>query len=234
MKEKMKYWQTFSVVRTGERHEKKGMLCQDRVCFKQSSSCQVIALADGIGNCNLNVIGTERMLVSLCNFFLEEFDEIMDGSDEEVRYASLFEIKDTIGQVAEELDMPAETFASTILAVCINLEKNIYCSIHLGDGAILCKKSGRYQVLSYPENGMMGNQTFLTTSSNILQEIRVFRGDLDKMEGFALVSDGVYKNENDFRKLGTIIADASRRGMMPESGMDDQGIIGLVRTAGKG
>lgn len=233
MEKKMEYWQIFSAVRTGEGHEAKGMLCQDRVCFKQKDGLQIIALADGIGNCDLNVIGTERVLDSLCSFFLKDYDEIMSCSEEEIRYASLFEVRDVIGSAAEEYSVSADTFSSTILVVCINLNDQSYCSIHLGDGAVLYRKEGEYQVLSYPANGIGKNQTYLTTSSNILQEIRVFRGSLERIEGFVLISDGVYGEADDSGKLGFRVEDIFQKGMVSRAAKDDQGIIGFVRRAGK-
>ena len=75
------------------------------------------------------------------------------------------------------------------LFVCLKNDKIIVA--HLGDGIILYNKSDEIKVLSEPENGEFINQTYFVTSSHYNHHLRLYKGSIDDISGFYLMTDGV-------------------------------------------
>ncbi|MFQ9514721.1 MAG: protein phosphatase 2C domain-containing protein [Eubacterium sp.] len=184
-------WNCYMKKKTGKRHQIRKMLCQDRVAYKQSGNRQSIALVDGVGDNDINILAGEKIADAINDFLLNEFDEIMKEKEENVTYTLLIKMQRIIEKLMSEYNFPKEQFSSTILGVCIDLEKELYCAVHLGDGIILFRNK-EIKILSYPTNGLFSNQTVLSTSETAINNIKLYRGELENTREIILISDGVY------------------------------------------
>ncbi len=181
----------------GKRHEFQNLLCQDRVCHKERGEVKIIALADGTSPNDICIVGVEKVLDAVCDKIIEQYDEIEEYIKENqkatVQGMLTQKIKMEIEKLAIRYQVSERMFSSTILLVCLNTKRNSFFSLHLGDGIIICRKNGSYQVLSSPENGIQKNQTYLTTSSNAREHLRISSHSLDGISEFVLASDGMYE-----------------------------------------
>lgn len=222
---KGKQWNVYSASLLGSKHEEKELLCQDRVCYRSSNSRQVIALADGISQQDLNIIGVEKILGRLCDKFANGIIDIINGTIEEIKCDVIISVQREIEKLAKQYGVEKSVFASTLLVACIDFTKNIYCTAHLGDGIILYKSSLEYEILSYPENGLNRNQTYLTSSSNAYRYLKVMKGELEEISEIALLSDGIYEFPLSIEMMTKALGQVRKSSYNLNKKVDDQGII---------
>jgi hypothetical protein len=70
------------------------------------------------------------------------------------------------------------------------VKDNKYIAGHIGDGILACLKNGELVILSPPDNGEFINETFFITSDSYKDRFRLFKGKLNDIEGFAMMTDG--------------------------------------------
>lgn len=190
-------WRTKYASKRGIRHQVQNLLCQDRVCYKEEDELQIIALADGTSNNDLCIVGVEKVLNVICDKIIDQYETIETkmqlGQEEEVKCFLTQKIQNEIEKLAIRYQVSERMFSSTMLVVCVNRKKNSFFSLHLGDGIIIYRKNGNYQILSEPENGSLKNQTYLTTSSSAKEHLRICFQHLEDVTEFLLVSDGTYE-----------------------------------------
>ncbi len=244
------HWKVKYASKRGLRHEFQKLLCQDRVCYKERGELQIIALADGTSASDLCVIGVEKVLEAVCERILELYDRIEkyleEGDEAAVQNILAQKIKFELEKIAVRYHVPARTFSSTLQIVCLNAEKNKFFAIHLGDGIIIAKRDGNYQILSQPENGSQTNQTYLTTSGNAREHIRIIYQKMeDDINEVILLSDGIYektyedvqqgKGKEEMREENLILEAATEslksilERIVFENKIDDQGMIMIYR-----
>ena len=185
-------WEYYGITKTGLRHQEKNLLCQDRVSYKENGHRQAIALVDGIGQTNKNVLAGDQIAEYLTDIMVSQFDKIMEQEQVEMNRWLLKDIYRIIENLMQEFSMPKEEFASTIAVIGLDHDRNAYCALHLGDGIIITMND-EIEVISYPENGFCTNQTYLTISENALQKLRRSKGQIDNKTEFAIISDGAYR-----------------------------------------
>lgn len=82
-------------------------------------------------------------------------------------------------------------YASTLLVLAMEPATGRYVLLHLGDGcALSIPKGAQPRILSAPENGFSGRETWLTTSANAVAHFRVTFGRVDAGSRLLLMSDG--------------------------------------------
>lgn len=223
-------WRFVAKERKGRRHREKNMLIQDKVAYRRSGSKFGMALTDGVGKTDLNIIASEKVVEWVVEFLLENYDEICTAQEEDVTYTMMLHVNQIINDLVERYNVDRTEFASTVLGVCVDTETKKMLAIHLGDGMIIVKgKSTR--ILSSCENGIWSNQTYLTTSHNASEKIRVYKETIQDINDIALISDGMYQLPMDDKQLEAIFCDLDADEDL-EEGMDDKAIIALRRENG--
>jgi len=66
----------------------------------------------------------------------------------------------------------------------------MFLGAHVGDGAVGYLKNGVLTLISAPDNAEFANQTTFVTSTGAAESMRLYRGSLDGVAGFVLMSDG--------------------------------------------
>lgn len=224
----VRLWKCYSRCVRGAGHREKGMLCQDRVAYSQKGSRQSIALVDGVGKTDRNVIAGEKIAVYMTEYLQDNFEKITGRRQEDIKYDILLNVRRIIESLMVEFGMPEDEFASTIMALCIDHSRGRYCGVHLGDGIMVCR-NGKRNIMSYPENGQRRNQTYLTTSEGALQKMKILRGVVQDTTEYMLMSDGVYSWPADSEKLCKAAEYACADGAEMCEGEDDRSII-LLRS----
>ena len=207
-------WNLLDSTRQGRSHVKQGTPCQDKTYCQSYDDVYVITLADGAGSARLSHYGAECVTKCIADELGWNFESYRDETEARIAKERLFqEISGSLQQIAELHDCQLKDLASTLLAVAVKDER--YIILHLGDGVIGYCKDGVLKVASAPNNGEFANTTVFTTSSDACSQMKVFRGALNGINGFVLMSDGpeacLYDKKNNELANGLlqILEDAS-------------------------
>lgn len=187
-------WNTIQCAVQGRGHVNTGTPCQDKTYIKSENNVQIIALADGAGSARLSHLGAEFVTKQMCDILSNDFELYFQEEDGvAIKRKIINDLKNGLKVVAIHNSCEVKDLASTLLVVAIKEGK--YIIIHVGDGVIGYLKNNLLKVASYPENGEFANTTVFVTSDDALTTMKILKGTLGDIEGFALMSDGT---ENSF------------------------------------
>ncbi|THG35951.1 PP2C family serine/threonine-protein phosphatase [Adlercreutzia caecimuris] len=185
----MGLWSLTSAEVQGSGHKKSGTPCQDKTCCLERNKVRVIALADGAGSARLSHLGAEDAVKCAANLLADEFESLYEESDFKVQQIVASALVRSLGALASKTGCQTKDLSSTLLAVAV--KKNRFVALHIGDGVIGCLLRNKLVTLSEPDNGEFAHLTWFTTTSNLEEVVRVYRGDASSISGFILMSDGV-------------------------------------------
>ena len=188
---KIKNIEFVGVALQGIDHVKKNIPLQDYVFSKTSNNTTVISLADGATSYKKTEVGAKISTEFISNFICDNFQILFKENNATTSERLLDGIRSELTVKANQLGLNIEEhdLGSTLLFVAVH--NNQYLAGHLGDGVIGYFENQEPKVLSKPENdGEYGQYTYLTTSHNAQSHFRVYKGEIDKIHGFILMSDG--------------------------------------------
>lgn len=174
----------------GRHHAISGTVCQDKTYILNSPpDCVAVALADGAGSAGHSELGAQCVTETICRVLTENFTQLFDSE----KYLSLPEkilspILKELNALAAETKCELRELASTLLTVCVKGEK--FIGVHIGDGVIGALDADSLKVLSLPDNGEFLNETTFVTSAGAMEHLRFYKGDLEEISAFVLMSDG--------------------------------------------
>lgn len=173
----------------GHGHLREGTPVQDRTKFLSRGGVQVLCLADGAGSASHSQFGAQAVVDEGCAVLVEYFAEYAASNDGvHVKVDLLGRLLAKMTAVAERRGVSPDDLASTFL--CVAVSGNRFLGAHVGDGVVGYLKEGDLKVISGPDNAEFANQTTFVTSARALESMRLFRGSLDGVSGFILMSDG--------------------------------------------
>lgn len=182
----------------GRSHLRDGTPVQDRTKFVSRGGIQVLCLADGAGSASHSQFGAQAVVDEGCAVFVEEFVAYAASSDGvEVKRDLLGRLNAKLAVVAERHEVSPDDLASTFLCVAAFGDK--FIGAHVGDGVVGYLKGGTLRVISGPDNSEFANQTTFVSSGRALESMRLFRGSLEEVSGFILMSDGTGESLFDAR-----------------------------------
>lgn len=182
-------WNMIQCAVQGRGHIKSQTPCQDKTCTLYQNGTYVIALADGAGSAAMSHFGAEHVIKSMCEELVKNFDMYYAEEDGvAIKRKIISDLRDGLDKVAQIHSCSARDLASTLLVVAIKNGK--YILVHVGDGVIGYLKNNELKIASKPENGEFANMTVFVTSADALQTMKLMKGQLGEIRGFALMSDG--------------------------------------------
>lgn len=192
-------WNVIHSAAQGRGHMASGLPCQDKTCTYFHEGCTVSALADGAGSAKLSHFGAERVTHDICEYVATHFERLLANQDGvSVKNEILDMTIQGLTSLSQELQCELKDLASTLLFVAI--KNGRFLIGHIGDGVIGYVKAGKVLVASHPENGEFANTTIFTTSPNALGNMKLIKGNLGEISGFALMSDGTETSLYNMRK----------------------------------
>lgn len=182
-------WYSVDCAVQGLGHISENIPCQDKTCAVTTGDVSVIVLADGAGSASMSHFGAETVVKKTAEILCNQFDEYFAEEDGAQAKTNLH--KNLLSELtfrADELGCECNDLASTLLAVAVKDER--YIIVHIGDGVIGYLKNDELKVASEPRNGEFSNETVFVTSPNALYEMRMMKGLIGEVKGFAIMSDG--------------------------------------------
>ena len=201
-------WKSVCCTVQGRGHAKKNLPCQDKVAHRSEGGVHVIALADGAGSAALSHHGAECVVNRITAFVVDKFFDIIAQEDGRLVTQELLSVTlQALNDKAELLNCELKDLASTLLVVAVGSEK--FFLAHLGDGVIGYLDDGGLKTVSAPNNGEFSNETYFVTSTAAVAHIRIYKGDLQKISAFVLMSDG--SEQSLYNKRKKTLAPAVKR-----------------------
>lgn len=166
--------------------------CYDIYSYFQNTDFDLICLSDGVSNRRYTDKGAKAVHENI-NELLKALHDVSSISANTLKYRVACCINETIYQLTKSLNQAHEEFASTLMCVIIpkgDLNNSYYC-VHIGDGAFFEVKNDMVDILSFPENGINKNFTYVTTSNDIYTHVRVKKLPQSTNSTIIAATDGV-------------------------------------------
>lgn len=212
-------WHMLDYAQAGRSHCKNNIPCQDKTVSCRMNGVHLLGLADGAGSAKFSHFGAETALQATCDYTANNFESIFNQTDGvQVKKNILARILEALRQKAEQLNCNIKDLASTLLFVAI--KNNRFLLFHIGDGVIGYWENDSLKVASKPENGEFSNTTVFTTSSKALLYMKLFKGNIENIHGFVLISDGAAESFYQKRtgQLAPVIVRIMRKVCLVEHG----------------
>jgi hypothetical protein len=173
----------------GHGHALDGTRGQDRTGYLSRGGIQALCLADGAGSATHSEHGAEALVHEGCRLLAERFTDFVTSEDGlQVKLDILQRLRDRLKAIAGHREWELKDLAATFLAVAVSGDR--FVVVHVGDGVIGYMKNGELRVASTPDNSEFANETTFVTSEDAMARMRLYRGSLDGVSGFVLMSDG--------------------------------------------
>ena len=197
-----KEWRAAGTYVMGISHERQNKGCHDRYSFKFYNNAASISLADGAGSASKPEIGAEIATKQVNKTVTKDFDHIYNSDVNIASHKLTHAIRTAFGIYATRYNCNMKDLATTLLFACVKDDR--FIAGHIGDGILGLLKNGEFVVLSPPENGEFINETYFITSRSYKSRFRLFKGKLNDINGFVLMTDGTC--ESLYNKLEKKIA----------------------------
>lgn len=177
----------------GFRHQQKQHPCGDVVLTRTTQDYLFCGLADGQSSAKYGAEGGKICLEAVSDYIDSiGIEEILNAPfPDELPCTFVKTFRKKLISLAESKSASIQEFASTLLAIAIDLKSRKYVLLHLGDGcAISIPHAGDPIPISAPENGITSYHTWLTTSDSAVPHFRVTFGSFANKRRLLLMSDG--------------------------------------------
>lgn len=185
----------------GRGHVLDGTRGQDRTGYLSRRGVQALCLSDGAGSATHSEYGAQALVYAGCELLVDQFESFVSGNDgRQVKLEIARNLVGRLEDVARRRNVGVENLAATFLAVAASNDR--FFMVHVGDGVIGYVKDGVSRVASTPDNAEFANQTTFLTSERSATRMRLYRGSLEGVAGFVLMSDGTANSLYDWRTKG--------------------------------
>lgn len=192
-------WRSVCREAQGRGHRKMQLPCQDKTCSLSENGVNVIALADGAGSERFSHYGAERVVRCVTALLVSRFQEYFECDDgRQVKKQIVAELMRELANEAERQCCEVRALAATLLFAAVKGDGFILG--HIGDGVLGYLEGAELKVASAPDNGEFSNVTTFVTSAKALSSMRLYKGCINDISAFVLMSDGsgqsLYNNRN--------------------------------------
>lgn len=182
-------WKNIQVAVQGRAHKISNTPCQDKTFALNNLECCVVSLADGAGSATHSEIGAQCVTKKICDVLNKNFDKYFSAEKSDKVAEELLSILiEELGKISAASNCNLKDLASTLLSVAV--KENKFIALHIGDGVIGILDGENLTVLSKPDNGEFANETTFVTSIDAISHLRLYKGDIETVSAFMLMSDG--------------------------------------------
>ncbi len=189
MKSYNNIFRTFSLVKTGLSHEKKGKQCEDRAfaVADDGFSPAVAVLCDGAGSCENSGLGAEIVSSAVLKLLTQQFDDLYRMKESDFADCILETVNDELYRTVKEKNCTYRSLSATLLCTAVHPDGR-YFYFHIGDGIIVSSDNSEIKIISqYRHEKACNISDFVTSTSPRYNYGKGTNG----ISGFMLMSDGL-------------------------------------------
>ncbi|MDO4337278.1 MAG: protein phosphatase 2C domain-containing protein [Eubacteriales bacterium] len=177
----------------GSCHNNLMEFCQDQTAVRTDGGKNTVVLCDGAGNSLYGGIAARICAETIAEHMQKNFEKYLFEESAAVKREVIQKLRRALSGYACAHHIDEKALASTILAVTMD-NNGRFAGLHLGDGIILWKISGRkdLEIVSSPENGLDAGSTFLTMNCKMFYHLKFFRWRKPEAERILLITDGMF------------------------------------------
>lgn len=177
----------------GEYHKSKGKDNEDAYKILVNGDYVYCIVSDGAGSstfakeaawCTVNTVG-DFCYNSGQNFFIDEKDNAKH---------LIFDVQQALFERAKELNTDPSQMMCTLVLLAVNTKTKQYVTVHIGDGLIAKMTKDKTEIISYPENGVTKQYTYMVNSQNVMKHLRVKSSDYESKTEFFVCTDGAVED----------------------------------------
>lgn len=113
---------------------------------------------------------------------------------EQIARNLIFDIQQALYEKAKKLNTDLSQMMCTLILLCIDTKSMQYTTVHIGDGLIAKMSNDDTEILSYPENGVTKQYTYMVNSPSVMNHLRIKYGEFYESEKFFICTDGAVEN----------------------------------------
>lgn len=177
----------------GSRHRCSQQPCEDAVLIRTAGDYLFCGLADGQSGTRYGADGGRICLEAIFDYIGSAGigNLLSTPFPDELPCAFVKAFRKELFSLAKQKSANIQEFASTLLAIAVDLKSGKYVLLHLGDGcAVSIPHTGEPIPVSIPESGITSHHTWLTTSDSAVSHFRVTFGSFENKKRLLLMSDG--------------------------------------------
>ena len=203
---------------TGQHHIADKLPCEDVYTTRYEDPFHFYGLADGQSGKRFCAVGGQTVLTAIAKYVKDKtiLHLCSYAYIDELQYELIRMIRSTLSKLSEEYHADISEFSSTIIAVAIDANTKDYLIIHLGDGSVVgITKENSAVMLSAPDNGITNQYTWLTTSTDAMKHLRIYKGSIENLKRIVLLTDGatmLCRGRNIAKRAEPILCDLDNPG----------------------
>lgn len=173
---------------TGTYHRTLHAKNQDAYCSMQDDGFCCLCIADGAGSKAHSELGARWLVKDICHLLLGQAENFFSMSYDSIRNAVVLQLQKSLRKTALQQNVLLGELSSTLMFALTDGKQ--FLLGHLGDGAIIGEHGGRWNVLSFPQNGEYANITYLSTMPAVERHLRLHRSQCAGIHRIWLLTDG--------------------------------------------
>ena len=164
---------------------------KSHIAYHNNGLVDAVVLAEcasDMENCDESL---EWITDQCCRMMLEAFSDYSEDEEFQVKRSFLLSLRRLIEEHMERTGLPKESCSSTVLSVCVDWNRGLYCAFQLGNGIIIANGASPEPVF-YPFNFRRNRSASTTIAEEALLDLQFARGSLDDIRGFILLASDRY------------------------------------------
>lgn len=147
-------------------------------------------IADGAGSSAFAKEAAHCTVNTAADFFARRHLDLFEKEEFQTGKDLVFAVQQALFEKAEVLHADFKEMMCTLIATVIDTKKKLYMSIHVGDGLIAITEKGKTDIVSYPENGITRQFTYMLNSENVMKHLRIKTGSFNPGSELFMCTDG--------------------------------------------
>jgi len=186
------YYKTFSQV--GEYHKSVGKENEDAIKVVVNGDYFYCVISDGAGSSNFAKEAARCTVNTSADFCYNNGNEFFTDRREETARNLIFDIQQALYEQAKKLNTDLSQMMCTLVLLCVDTKTMQYTTVHVGDGLVAKITDNETEIISYPENGVTKQYTYMVNSPSVLKHMRIKSGIYNPKIQFFACTDGAVEN----------------------------------------
>lgn len=189
------YIQTFS--EAGTEHIGNGENNEDAIETAVFKNYIYIAISDGAGSSAFAKETSNCCVRAAVDFCKINGIGLFNGDMCDTAKQMLCFVRQSLNRLSARLSADPQEFMCTLMLLAVDTDSKRYTAVHIGDGLFAKTENDNTQIISYPENGVTKQYTYMINSLHFKEHLRIKTGKyVSYNTEFFVATDGAFENCN--------------------------------------